>query len=90
MGVVIPFSPRQQRPVTWTRGDAMDLDRLVARTPGATGWEIDADGRRAFVIGIEDETLLIVARGAAGLSVTAGWERAPHWQGASLERYAHL
>jgi len=74
MGVVIPFRPR---PAPWTPSDLAALDRLVAELPGATDWEVDADGSRAFVTGAEDETLLIVRRDPTGFAVLKGWERRP-------------
>lgn len=87
MGAVIPFQPRRIHRAPWSATDLAALDRLVLRTPGATGWEMEPVSGRAFVTGAEDETLLIVSRGPGGLAVASGWERAPHWQGPSLERY---
>lgn len=86
MGEVIAFHRRRQASA-WVSADRQALDRLVARMPAATGWELEPAGGRAFIIGAEDETLLIVSRTATGLAVASGWERAPHWHGPSLERY---
>lgn len=86
MGEVIAFHRRRQAGV-WAPADLDALDRLVTRLPAATGWEMEPVTGRAFIIGAEDETLLIVSRTAAGLAVASGWERAPHWHGPSLERY---
>jgi hypothetical protein len=86
MGEVIAFHRRRQASA-WVSADRQALDRLVARMPAATGWELEPGGGRAFITGAEDETLLIVSRTATGLAVASGWERAPHWHGPSLERY---
>ena len=86
MGEVIAFQ-RRRRPAVWGSRDLDALDRLVDRLPAATCWELDPMSGRAFVIGAEDETLLIVSRTATGLAVASGWERAPHWHGLSLECY---
>lgn len=86
MGEVIAFQHRL-RARAWSPTDLRALDRLVARLPAATGWELDPGTGRAFITGAEDETLLIVSREADGLAVACGWERAPHWHGRSLERY---
>jgi hypothetical protein len=86
MGEVIAFHRRRHAPA-WSSADLQALDRLVARLPAATGWELEPGTGRAFVTGAEDETLLIVSRGPSGLAVACGWEHAPHWRGASLERY---
>lgn len=87
MGIVLPFPTRRPRSGGWTAGERAALDRLTDRVAGATGWEAEVGGTRAFIIGAEDETLLIVSRGANGLAVSSGWNGAPHWRGASLERY---
>ena len=86
MGEVIAFQ-RRQPACPWAPADLYALDHLVARLPGATGWELEPGTGRAFITGAEDETLLIVSRTAAGLAVASGWDRAPHWHGPCLERY---
>lgn len=85
MGDVVAFP---QRRTIWTMGEIAGLDRLTSAHPGAVGWEIEPLGRRAFITGVEDETLLIVTRVPGGIAVTRGWDHAPHWRGPSLERYA--
>lgn len=87
---VIPFP---QRPYACAFGpdDRAALDRLVDRLRGrgATGWEIEQrpGHARAYVLGAEDETLLIVAKGAQGVVVSAGHGPDPLWQGDRLAGY---
>ncbi|MDF1790878.1 MAG: hypothetical protein P1U88_03165 [Thalassobaculaceae bacterium] len=75
MGDVIAFPVCRRRSAVWTPDDLAALDRLAAEMPGATEWEMEPDGTRAFVLGAEDETLLIVRRAPGGLAISRGWER---------------
>ena len=90
-GIVIPF-PR--RPVASVFGpdDRAALDRLVARLrrSGAVRWETEErPGQvRAFILGAEDETLLIVVKTAGGISVCNGYAGEPLWRGDRLAGYA--
>ncbi len=90
MGVVIPFPRAPRAPSIWPPADLAALDRLVdrMRPTGAVAWEFDPARSRAYIIGPEDETLLIVSRSAQGLSVASGWRHELLWQGPSLERFA--
>lgn len=87
MGDVIPFRPRRADPRTWTPTELAALDRLIARMPGAVAWELESDERRAYILGAEEETLLMVSRSPTGIAVASGWNPVPHWHGPSLERY---
>lgn len=75
MGTVVPFPTRRRLPAAWAPDELAALDRLAAELPGATDWEVEPDGTRAFVTGAEDETLLIVRRSPGGLAVSRGWDR---------------
>lgn len=90
-GIVIPFPVRRVRSAFGPE-DYAALDRLVARLRhcGALRWEIEerAAGARAFVLGAEDETLLIVSKTAAGITVTSGYAHELLWQGDRLPGYA--
>jgi len=68
--------------------DRRALDRLVARlrAVGAVGWE--TDGPRAYIVGAEDETLLIIAKGGGGIVVSSGHGHELLWRGDRLAGYA--
>lgn len=90
MGAVIPFPA--QRTVEFDIAERIALDRLVRRlrSAGAVGWEVETGPglARAYVTGAEDETLLIVSKSGAGISVTSGYAHRLLWRGDTLERYA--
>lgn len=91
MGVIVPF-PSKRTASRFVAEDIVALDRLVARLrpAGAVGWELDPTPghSRAFVVGAEDETLLIVDKTAHGISVRSGFAHRLIWRGESLTRYA--
>ena len=87
MGQVVGF-PGRPPAAAFGPDDRAALDRLVdrLRPAGAVGWE--AEGGRAYVLGAEDETLLIVAKGAAGIVVSNGLAHELLWRGERLPGYA--
>lgn len=87
MGIVIAF-PSRRPAAAFGPEDRAALDRLVARLreAGALRWE--SDGARAYVLGAEDETLLIVAKGGAGITVSSGFGHELLWRGDLLAGYA--
>lgn len=87
MGMVIPFAARRP-PAVLGPEDRSALDRLVMRLrpAGAVGWE--TDGARAYVVGAEGETLLIVAKAADGVAVLSGFAHRLLWRGERLAGYA--
>lgn len=87
MGTVITL-PIRRSAAAFGPDDRRALDRLVARLrhAGAVGWE--TDGPRAYVVGAEDETLLIVSRSDAGVAVSSGRGHELLWRGDRLAGYA--
>lgn len=89
-GIVIPF-PRRRTASAFGPEDHAALDRLVARLRhrGAVRWETEERPGHAcaYVLGTEDETLLIVAKGAGGITIHSGYAHAPLWQGDRLAGY---
>jgi|GEM_PF-757305 len=89
-GTVIPF-PHRRTVNAFGPDDYAALDRLVARLrrSGAVRWEIEErrGQARAFVLGAEDETLLIVAKTAVGISVGSGYAHELLWHGDRLAAY---
>lgn len=86
MGIIITLPER--RPVaSFGPDDRRALDRLVTRLrgAGAVGWE--TDGSRAYVVGAEDETLLIVSKGGGGIAVSSGCGHELLWRGDRLAGY---
>ena len=90
-GIVIPF-PHRRAANVFGPDDHAALDRLVARLrrSGAVRWEAEErpGQARAFVLGAEDETLLIVAKTAGGISVSSGYAHELLWRGDRLTGYA--
>lgn len=90
MGIVIPF-PRRRPAGAFGPEDYAALDRLVERLrhSGAVRWEIDErpSHARAFVLGAEDETLLIVAKTGDGITVSSGFAHQLLWRGDRLAGY---
>ncbi len=90
-GIVVPF-PHRRRANAFGPDDYAALDRLVARLrcSGAVRWETEEDAghARAYVLGAEDETLLIVAKTAGGISISSGYRGDPVWRGDRLAGYA--
>ncbi|EDP65895.1 hypothetical protein BAL199_03684 [alpha proteobacterium BAL199] len=91
MGIVVAF-PQRPKAVAFGPEDFAALDRLVARTrhSGAVRWEIEdrATGHaRAYVLGAEDETLLIVTKSRSGITVNSGYAHELLWQGDRLAGY---
>lgn len=91
MGTVIPF-PRRRPASAFGPDDRAALDRLVhrLRPSGAVRWEIEerTDHARAYVLGAEDETMLIVAKSTGGITVNSGFAHELLWQGDRLTGYA--
>lgn len=91
MGEVVPF-PKRPAALPFTGEDIVALGRLVdrLRPAGAMGWELDPTPActRAFVIGIEDETLLIVDKTVHGIAIHSGFAHRLIWRGDTLARYA--
>jgi hypothetical protein len=90
MGIVVAF-PQRPKTIAFGPEDHAALDRLVARTrrAGAVRWEIeDRIGQaRAYVLGAEDETLLIVTKCRSGITVSSGYAHELLWQGDRLAGY---
>lgn len=87
MGTVIAF-PSRRPGAAFGPDDRAALDRLVARLHGAGAVRWEVDGGRAYVLGAEDETLLIVAKGGAGITVSSGFGHQLLWRGDRLAGYA--
>lgn len=91
MGIVIPF-PRPRMASAFGPEERAAFDRLVARLQrcGAVRWEIEERPGRtlAYVLGAEDETLLIIAKSEGGITVSSGYDDEPLWQGDRLAAYA--
>lgn len=90
-GIVIPF-PRRPAATAFGPDDHAALERLVARLrhSGAVRWEAEErpGQARAYVLGAEDETLLIVAKTVGGISVSSGYANELLWRGERLAGYA--
>lgn len=90
MGIVIAF-PQRARTVAFGPDDCAALDRLVGRTrgTGAVRWEVDErpGQARAYILGAEDETLLIVTKSRTGITISSGYAPEPLWQGERLAGY---
>lgn len=91
MGIVIPF-PGRRATIAFGPEDRAALDRLVARLrrAGAVCWEIEErpGHARAYVLGAEDETLLIVAKTGDGITISSGYGHELLWRGDRLAGYA--
>ncbi|NQW12477.1 MAG: hypothetical protein HQ481_21640 [Alphaproteobacteria bacterium] len=91
MGVVVPF-PKHRVAERFAAEDIVALGRLAdrLRPAGAVGWELDpTPGQtRAFIVGAEDETLLIVDKTPGGIAVRSGFARRLIWHGDALTSYA--
>lgn len=91
MGTVIAF-PAGRRTAGFSADDRAALDRLVDRLrhAGAVRWDFEREPDRmlAFVLGAEDETLLIVAKGPMGITVQSGFAHELLWRGPRLAGYA--
>ena len=87
MGTVVPF-PGHRRPAAFGPEDHAALERLVVRLRGRGAIRWEAEGPHAFVLGAEDETLLIVAKGTHGITVSDGFGHAPLWRGDRLPGFA--
>ena len=91
MGKVIAFRSNRA-PAALGPDDRATLDRLVVllRPAGALRWEAEPGPRRvrAFILGAEDETVLIVSKGPDGVTVTSGYRHEPLWRGERLAAYA--
>ena len=90
MGTVIAF-PQRAKTVAFGPDDYAALDRLVGRTKpaGAVRWEVDDQPvpARAYILGAEDETLLIVTKTRAGITINSGYAPEPLWRGDRLAGY---
>ncbi len=90
MGEVIAFRGRRA-PATLGPDDCAALDRLVTRlrAVGAVRWEAEpGQGHvRAYVLGAEDETVVIVSMGGGSVTVSSGYRHELLWQGARLAAY---
>ena len=91
MGIVIAF-PRRPAGAAFGPEDRAALDRLVERLrhAGALRWEVEQrpGHARAYVLGAEDETLLIVSKSGTGITVGSGYANELLWQGDRLAGYA--
>lgn len=91
MGIVVPF-PHRRPAAAFGPDDFAALDRLVERLrrSGAVRWETEerSNHARAYVLGAEDETLLIVAKSGRGITVSSGFAHELLWQGDRLTGYA--
>ena len=91
MADILKF-PERRAMVHFSPEDRSALHRLLDRLRPAGAIGIDEEPgpglARAFVVGAEDETLVIVRKTRAGVSIDSGFAAATLWSGCDVAQYA--
>jgi len=90
MAQVLAFPSNRIR-LRFSTEDLTALDRLVRRFRSSGAVEIEIDGAgawpTAYIVGTEGETLLIVTKSTAGVTVRSGLSRDAGWTGRAIADY---